>query len=465
MAKSAGVQDVAGDEVSNLLKDFTNFEGDTDNGSDDEEEEVDVSKSSDPVDEDVINKELVTWAGRLELESIDLRQKAKELTSQMTKNSLSIKNTSDELKSEFIEWKESSTKLLDGSIKSFSKATSNFLSATKSMSNTKSNSANQTDKRVISSIFEILESTQSSIKSFEKKLIAVNKNERSKTRVGGTQIDNEVPLSTLNKKLQTIINSVQRFQDQNMREEELRKESNSNILQLNETLGKCLRRIEDIQYLQVDFGHELKVLNRSQNNLLGEFNKIKSASVINNAKSTNNQINKELNNTNNNQYRPTPPNSSFNESSNIIHQPRVQLPESPKNIEPRKRGRKPGTKLVRGKLQDPNSSTDIPLKTHRTRRNLTLAEPGFMSDKLPKPYQSKKRKILQDRINQTKSPRPQLQRDHLPQQQREDSHYHQFNRQQSQPIFSSSSFDKHDSSNNCISLLSDDMQSSLNSEL
>lgn len=287
------------DSVSLMLKDLTHLE-DTDESDGDEE-----LNENEEIDEEAINKELVTWAGRLELESIDLREKAKALTSQMTQNSESIKNTAQDLKSEFKSWKETSNKSLDGAIQTFSKASASFSNASKVLSSLKGK-----DKSTTSDIQKILETLKSAKATIES--LQVSHTNSSKKQV------NDITNSVLSKKIQTVINGIQNLTNHVVNVEEARKQNDKNQKTINDTLEKCLRRIEDIQNLQVDFNRELKSLSRSQASLSLEFYKFK----------TINRRNDE------NQITTFTPESSFNDSrsdSALNHQLPSSLPTSNAN--------------------------------------------------------------------------------------------------------------------------------------
>ncbi|KAH3670837.1 hypothetical protein WICMUC_004806 [Wickerhamomyces mucosus] len=78
----------------------------------------------DQMTDDEVNQELVMWAGKLEMESIDLREKSKQLSNELKNNSLLIKATKKYLIKEFVDWKLNTHNTLNevtGPVKEISK--------------------------------------------------------------------------------------------------------------------------------------------------------------------------------------------------------------------------------------------------------------------------------------------------------------------------------------------------------
>lgn len=353
-------------DADKVIDDFTNLNDTDDSDDQDAGEGVDDEQ----VDEETINKELVTWAGRLELESIDLREKAKVLTVNMTKNSETIKNTANELKNEFQEWKQSSNASLNGAVTSFSKATSSFLSATKVLSSLKGKD-NSSVKKEMEKILDLIQSTNNSMKGLEAR---VNSNKQSES--------SNITNLTLNKKLQMIISSLNTLNSDNS--ESSSKKTSKTLQTLNENINKCLRRVEDIQNLQIDLHKDLKLLGSNHSNLSLEFNRFK-AGFLANRRETGNV------------FAQLTPDNSFNDSMGtfaqrqvshvspfVSSQPKVQSQSSHKT-----RGRKKKCEIKRNR--EPTM--------RRTRANHLISEDNFLTDKLPRRVRTKQRKVLSDVTN------------------------------------------------------------------
>jgi len=274
-------------EAKNVLQDLPSLS--------DTEESDDGTREDEQVDEDEINKELVTWAGRLELESIDLREKSKTLVSRMTQNTETIKNTSIELKNDFNSWKTTSKDSLENAVSTFSKSTKSLLAATKVFSTLKEKETEPPAE--LSKILDILQATKSSVD-----IMKQNSTENTKSNSGKSSA--EQINTTVSKKLQTIINGITKLNHRYDNVEVNQKQNNKSLQTLNDTVLKCLKRIEDVQNLQIDFGRDVHTLSKSQSILSSDFQKLKSDLLINN----------NIHHSGDNQLIQFTPNSSFNDS-------------------------------------------------------------------------------------------------------------------------------------------------------
>lgn len=398
MSKSIGKQASAEkmDVTSKKLEDLPNL---SDTEESDSEEEKDQNRI-DALNEDELNKELVTWAGRLELESLDMREKASVLTSQMSENSHCIKATAQELKKELKEWKQSSIKTLDGASKSFSKATRTFLNATKVLSTIKPDKSGF--NKDIQKILEALESTQNSIQNLS----------NSKKVLESNAVGNEAAHTLLSRKIQTVINGIQKLSANNTTVEETLKQNSKCSNTLNDSVTKCLRRVEDIQNLQIDLNKELRLLAKGQATLSTELYKLKSDLLI--TRRTD-QENPHIQHT---------PNSSFNDSleSFANHEIPLMTFKNPSQFKSQpqvtyKQSSTVPTK-VSGNAEGLESSIKPPSTiTYRTRSNKSFIDNKELSldqIKIPPRNRTRKRKALNDMNIQCNSVYSKNQKTQLP---------------------------------------------------
>lgn len=341
-----------------VLEEFTNLNDTDDSGNEDEA----VEEQS--LDEETINKELVVWAGRLELESIDLREKAKVLTSQMTHNSETIKTTADDLKNEFKDWKQSSELSLNTAVASFSKATASFLSATKVLSTLKGKGGDTSTSKDIQKILDAINLTNNSIKEMKSR------------RNTNKQTDNLNNI--LNKKLQTVSNSLNALNQQFTDSGSSSKQNNKTLQTLNNNITKCLKEVEAIHNSQIDLQRDLRVLGTNHSNLSAEFSKFKADFMFNRQYA-------------NNAFTQLTPENSFSDTiytlrpmSHLSPLVNSQIPQSSLETQkPRKR------ELKRNRE---------PTKLRRTRSNHLITDTN-LSDRLPSTMRMKQRKVLGDVTN------------------------------------------------------------------
>lgn len=223
----------------------------TDIGEDDE----------DDMDAEDIDKQLVMWAGRLELESIDLRDKSKRLTTELSRNSEVLHEATGEL---------------SNAIKSLF----NLFEMQKA-SNCQSSTAktNQKFGEIQSTLSKILKVTKEKgagcgTLGVDEDIVGRIDDIEGKIDMIADALHKIVKIETVNK-INNQVNAMGKRLDLYIRESKREPNRCTAMDEISRSLEQCAGRLEDITNLQIDFNALIRHLNYNQDRFKTDLENIK----------------------------------------------------------------------------------------------------------------------------------------------------------------------------------------------
>jgi hypothetical protein len=204
------------------------------------------------VSDEHIYKELVMWAGRLELESIDLRDKSRGLIAELVQNNGTLRRTSSDLKSLIDDWKK-----LAGD-----------LNQNKGLTR-KSDIFDYTD---VKSLLEKINESVNALPGGTNGVITLNTIKVTNRKLTSFADRFEKQITTIVKQAvnETVNDHLGVAHERNR---------NSTSKTIDDKLDTFMRRLDDLYNSHIDVTREMSALKRSQNDLIKEIRDMKNTAV------------------------------------------------------------------------------------------------------------------------------------------------------------------------------------------